>query len=191
RRPVCAARRPYQEIFFGNLDSINARIQRSRRVIPVAERLRVFLAEIFSPAIDQELRVRFADAEIAGVCLAPKIGLSAGGIAQDRVDERSASRRGERNGLKNRRMLRGLEHEQLIKPEPQKIAGIVVEMSGSQGIDPKVEQSQMAQDAIEKFGDEGAIRRRQIVCSQELPEDRVGKLIAGSPFLQSDESDAA
>jgi hypothetical protein len=38
----------------------------------------------------------------------------------------------------------------------------VVETSGAKLIDPKIQQRQVTHHAIEKFRDEGAIRRRQI-----------------------------
>src|SRR5258708_22698931 len=106
----------------GNLDSIDARIDWSGPVIPVAECFGIFLAEVLQPAINQKSWMRFPDAEILCISLLPKVCFTARRAPQHRVDERSASRRGKRDGLENRRMLRGFEYEQLIKTEPQKIA---------------------------------------------------------------------
>jgi hypothetical protein len=50
----------------------------------------------------------------------------------------------------------------LIETEPQEVAGIVVETSGSEAIDPKIQKRQVADNPVEKFGDKGAIRRCQI-----------------------------
>ena len=135
--------------------------------------------------------MRFPDAEILFARFAQEVRPAARGASQDRIDERSISRPGEGYRFENCRMLRSFEQEQLIKPEPQKIARLLIEMPGSQRLGPEVEKRQVAQDAVEKLGGKTAINRRKIARSQELPENRVGELFDSAPFLQCDESEAA
>jgi hypothetical protein len=88
-------------------------------------------------------------------------------------------------------MLRRFEEEKLIKAEPHQITRVVIQMLGTKPMNPKIEQSEVSQNAIEKLCREGAVRTGEIARSQELAEDSVRKLFAHSPFLQSEEGEGA
>ena len=135
--------------------------------------------------------MRCADTEILFVRVAQQVRFPARGVPQNGVDERSAFRLGQRDGLENCRMLRSFEQEQLIKAEPQKIARIAIETAGTKAIDPEIEQSQVPQNGVEKLRGETAIRRRQIARAQEVRENCVRELFTRAPFLQGDESEAS
>src|SRR5687767_5763103 len=55
-------------------------------------------------------------------------------------------------------------------------------MPGTERVDPKIEQGQVAKDSVKKFGDEGAISRREIARPQKPRENGVGKLLARPPL---------
>jgi hypothetical protein len=67
----------------------------------------------------------------------------------------------------------------------------MIEMAGPQPGDPKIEERQVTQDAIEKFRGESAIRRREIEGSQPRRENGVREFSSLAPFLQGGESDGA
>src|SRR2546430_824348 len=79
-----------QEFIVRNLQTVNAGVNGSRFVVPVAKRLGVLRTEIFLPAIYQELRMRFADAQLFLVRQPVKRLFLPRGVPQDRVDQRSA-----------------------------------------------------------------------------------------------------
>lgn len=81
-------------------------------------------------------------------------------------------------------MLRSAEKEELVKPESQQIASIMVEMAGTKRSNPEIEQCHMAEDSIEKLGREGAIWRGELARSQKPRQDGVGKLFARAPFAE-------
>ena len=67
----------------------------------------------------------------------------------------------------------------------------MIKMGGPQPGDPKIEQRQVTQDAVEKFRGESAIRRREINGSQPRCENGVREFPSLAPFLQGGESDSA
>ena len=151
----------------------------------------MFCAEGFRPAIDQELRMRKPHAGLLAICLFKEIGPPADGVAENAINERPILTIRELHRFVDGGVLRSLEKKQLIQSQPQQITRIVIEMTGTKLTNPKVEQSQVAQNAIEKFRGKGAIGRREIVGSQTFAQDRVGKSSPAAPLFQGGESDSA
>lgn len=145
-----------QKIFIGNLEPVNAAVNRGRSIIPIAKSGRVLSAEVLAPALNQKLRMRTADAETLPV--RKQFFFSAQGRSENGVDERPGFRTCQMDRLVNGRVLRRLEKKELIESEPQQIPGIVIEMAGTKHSNPEVEQRQVAEDSIEKLSGEGAIR---------------------------------
>ena len=88
-------------------------------------------------------------------------------------------------------MLRSLKQKQLIETKSKQVAGIVIEMTGAELAQPKVEQRNVTKNAVEKFGGKGAIRRVKPAGPQALAEDCVGEFSARAPLFQGGESDTA
>jgi hypothetical protein len=113
-----------------------------------------------------------------------KIGFLAKSVSQNTVDQRTIASASQLYGLINRSVFRGLEKEELIEAKLQQIARSMIEMSGAQFADPEVEQGEVAQHPVEKFGGKRAIGGGQLAGSQALVQDRVGKFSASAPFRQ-------
>jgi hypothetical protein len=64
-------------------------------------------------------------------------------------------------------------------------------MAGPQPANPKIEQRQVAKDAVKKFSGKGPIGRREFAGSQTLGQDRVRKFPSAAPLFQSGEGDTA
>jgi len=67
----------------------------------------------------------------------------------------------------------------------------VVEATGAKLTDPKIEQRQISQDAIEQLGGKSAIRWREFAGLQELAEDYVGKFSSAAPLAEGGQSESA
>jgi hypothetical protein len=52
------------------------------------------------------------------------------------------------DGFENGGMFRSLEEEKLVEAEPQQIARVVIQMLRPERADPKIEQTEMAQDPV-------------------------------------------
>jgi len=63
----------------------------------------------------------------------------------------------QRDGFVNSGVLWSFRDEELVKPKAKKIAKIDINASGAQLADPKIEQSNVSQNPVEKFDGEGAI----------------------------------
>jgi hypothetical protein len=79
----------------------------------------------------------------------------------------------------------------LIETETEQVSAIVVDATGSQIVDPKIEERQVSQNAIEKLGRERAIERTQIACRQTSREDRIRELPARAPLPERVEGECA
>ncbi len=64
-------------------------------------------------------------------------------------------------------------------------------MSGPELTDPKVQQRQVTEEAVEKFRGKGAVRRWEINGSQPFCQDNVREFPSVAPFLQRSESNGA
>jgi hypothetical protein len=104
--------------------------------------------------------MRFANGELLHRGLSAEIGPAPGRAPQDGIYQGPAFANRQLDRLKNRGVLGGFEQKELIKAEAQQVAGGVVEMAGTETVDPIIEQRQVPQDAVKKFRREGAIRRR-------------------------------
>src|SRR2546423_2098311 len=135
--------------------------------------------------------MRFPNAERLGIGFLQQISFGADRATQDAIDERSISATGERDRFVNRGVLWSPEKKQLIEAQPQQISGIVVEMTGAEFADPKIDQDEVAQNAVEKFGGKPSICRGQIAAAQKFAENRVGEPVAVAPLFQGGKSDRA
>lgn len=135
--------------------------------------------------------MRLPDVQVLSVGLLHELRFAARCITQDAVDQSAISAGCELDGFINSGVFRRLEQKQLIETEPQQIAGIVIKMSGPKLTDPKIEQRQVTQDAVEKFGGKGAIRRCEINGSQARGQNGVREFPSVAPFLEGRESDNA
>jgi len=88
-------------------------------------------------------------------------------------------------------MFSRLGDEELIKTESKKIAKIDIYVCASKRADPKVEQRQVSQNAIEKFDGECSIGGSKSRLRERVRNDRIGKLLFCSPASQRGESDSA
>ncbi len=123
-----------------------------------------------------------SDAESLGVRFLDKFLLFAQRAPQNRIDQRSSSRAGKFHRFEDGRVRRSLKKKQLVDSEAQQIAGITIERAGTKRIDPKVEQRQVTENAVEKLCGEGAIRGRELGRAQETREDGIAKLPPDPPF---------
>jgi hypothetical protein len=180
---------PRKELVLGNLDSIDPSIDWRRPIIPVTQRFRIFVSKMFHPAFNQELRVRCSNADVLLARCAYKVRFAARGTRKTPLTK-DRPLVWPKPPFQNRRAPE-FRARTVDKGRAAKIACIVIEMSGAQRIDPEIEQRQVAQDAVEKLRGKSAIRRCEIACSQELPEDCDGELFAPAPFLEGDEREAA
>ena len=128
--------------------------------------------------------MRFPNAELLDISFLKEFGSGANRVAQDAVDQRTILATGQLHGFVNRGVLRSLEEKQLIEAQPKQIARIVVEMTGPEFADPKIEQDQVPENTVEKFGGKGAIGGVQLSGSQALPENRVRKFSSTTPLFQ-------
>lgn len=135
--------------------------------------------------------MRLPDAQVLSAGLFHERRFAAHRITQDAVNQSAISAGRELDGFINGRVFRRREQKQLIETEPQQIAGIVIKMSGAKLTDPKIEQRQVTQDAVEKFRGKGAIRRREINGSQARGKNGVREFPSVAPFLEGGESDSA
>ena len=103
--------------------------------------------------------MRFPNAELLELSFLKEFGSGADRVAQDAIDQRSISPTGQLHGFVNRGVLRRLEKKQLIEAQPEQIARIMVEMTGPEFVNPKIEQDQAPENSVEKFGGKGAIGR--------------------------------
>jgi hypothetical protein len=101
--------------------------------------------------------MRSPNAEFFELRFLKEFGSGANRVAQDAIDQRSISPTGQLHGFENCGVLRSLEEKQLIEAQPEQIARIMVDMTGPELADPKIEQDQVPQNTVEKFGDKGAI----------------------------------
>ena len=135
--------------------------------------------------------MRSPDIQLLGLGSLQEIRFAAHGIAQHSIDQRSITAFGELDGFVNGGVFRGLKEKQLIESKPQQVARTVIEMAGPKPADPKIEQCQVAKDAVKKFGGKGAIRRRELAGSQTVGQDRIGKFPPAAPLFKSGEGDTA
>jgi hypothetical protein len=152
---------------------------------------RFFGAEVFRPPVDQELRMRSPHSQLLSLRSLQEVCFAAHAIAQHSIDQRSIAAFGELHGFVDGGVLRGLKKKQLIEAKPQQVARAVIEMAGPKPADPKIEQCQVAKDAVKKLGTKGAIRRREFAGSQTLGQDGIGKFPSTAPLFQSGEGDTA
>ena len=135
--------------------------------------------------------MRFADAQIFFVRRRLKRLFFPRRVSQDCVDQRAAFARSQLNRFENSRVFRRLKEKQLIETQSEQIARIVVEATGAEFADPKIEQREISEHAVEQLCGKSAIRCRQPAGSQELAEDCVGKFFSAAPLIQRDQSESA
>ena len=95
------------------------------------------------------------------------------------------------NGFMNRRMFRRLGDEELIQAKTQKISKIDIYVCASERADPKVEEGQVSQNAIEKFERETAVSGLKSALRERIRNDRISELLFCSPCSQRGESNSA
>ena len=149
----------FKEFVDGNRELIDSAINRGWLVIPIAEGRTAFGVEVPRPSIDQELGMGGSHAEILGISHFQEFRLFAQGVSQDGIDQRPNSCAGKFHCFENSRVLWSLKKKQLVDAEAQQIACVVIEVTGAERLNPEIEQSQVAEDSVEKFRDECAIRR--------------------------------
>ncbi len=135
--------------------------------------------------------MRFADAQLFLVRQPVKRLFLPRGVPQDRVDQRSTLCGSQGDGFENRRVLRRLKQKQLIETQSEQITRIVVEVRGAEAADPKIEQRQIPEHAVEQLRGKSPICCREPAGTQEFAEDCVGKFSSSAPFFQGDKSDGA
>ena len=116
---------------------------------------------------------------------------SARGGAQHRIDDSALAFRSDLDRFVNGSVFRRLSDKYLIKTQAQKIAKIDIYVSASNFADPKIEQGEVSQDAVEKFYDECAIRRLKRARGERARNDCVSELFFSPPGSQRGESDSA
>ena len=112
--------------------------------------------------------MRSPDTELFGIGLVQEISFAADRIAQNAVDQRAVSAIRELHRFVNGGVLRSLKQKQLIETKSEQVAGIVIEMTGAEVAQTKVEQRNVTKNAVEKFGGKGAIRRVKPAGPQAL-----------------------
>ena len=135
--------------------------------------------------------MRSPDTELFGIGLLQEISFAAHRVAQNAVDQRTVSAIREFHRFVNGGVLRSLKQKQLIETKSEQVAGIVIEMTGAELAQPKVEQRNVTKNAVEKFGGKSAIRRVKPAGAQALAQDCVGEFSARAPLFQGGESDTA
>src|SRR6478735_4426287 len=88
-------------------------------------------------------------------------------------------------------MRSGLDQQNLIEPETQDVARARIDRFGAQLGDPEVEQAQVAQYAVEKLKDKGAVGGTEGSASKNVRDNLVGKLGATAPAVERLESERA
>jgi hypothetical protein len=88
-------------------------------------------------------------------------------------------------------VFRRLGDKYLIEAQAQEIAKIDIYVPASERSDPKVEQGNVSQDAVEKFDRECAISRLKCGFGQRARNDSVSELLLSPPCSQRGESDSA
>ena len=134
--------------------------------------------------------MRFADAEILFAHLSVKIHSISCRTSQNAVNQPAVSAIGEFYRFIDCGVLGRLEKKQLIKPEPKQISRIMIKTTRAKPTDPEIEQSQVSENAVEKFGSKGAIGFAKVGGPQTFTKNRVGKFFATAPLLESGESDS-
>jgi hypothetical protein len=81
-------------------------------------------------------------------------------------------------------VFRSLENEQLIKAQSQQIAGRMVEMTGTEVANPKIQQRQVTQNPVEKFGDKCPIRGVEFARPQAFAQNGVGESSSVPPLVR-------
>ena len=76
---------------------------------------------------------------------------AAGGGAEDRIDDGALFFWSDLNRFVNGSVFRRLGDEYLIKAKSQKVAKIDTYMSASERSNPKIEQGEVSQDAVDEF----------------------------------------
>jgi hypothetical protein len=116
---------------------------------------------------------------------------SARGGAQDRIDDGALAFRSDLDRFVDGSVFRRLGDEYLIKAQAQKIAKIDIYVSASERSDPKIEQGEVSQDAVEKLDRECAISRLKRDLGERARNDCVRELLFSPPGSQRGESDSA
>ena len=113
------------------------------------------------------------------------------GGAQHCIDDGALASRSNLDRFVNGSVFRCLGDKYLIKAKAQKIAKIDIYVSATNFADPKIEQGEVSQDAVEKFYDECAIGRLKRAGGERARNDCVRELSLSSPGPQRGESDSA
>ena len=124
-----------------DLDAINPAINRRRPIVPFAELLSVFGAKELLPPFNEKLRMRCSNEQRLRVRPFKQLFSPPGRGTQDSIDNPSPLLGGDGNRLMHGSVFRGFENEDLVQPEPQDVANVVLDMRSAQAIDPKIEQS--------------------------------------------------
>jgi hypothetical protein len=75
-----------------------------------------------------------------------------------------------------------IQNEQLVKTESQHIARVFFDRRPPQLPNPKVEQPQIAEYAVDEISRKCAVRFAQRATGKQLVENRVDEAAAGAPF---------
>src|SRR5205085_12504983 len=108
---------------------------------------------------DQKFRVRSSNIQRLGIRFSLQASLFARSQAQQRIKDGALLFRSDLDCFVNSSVFRRFGNEYLIKAQTQKVAKIDIYVPASNFADPKVEQSEVSQDAVEKFKCERAIGR--------------------------------
>ena len=135
--------------------------------------------------------MRSSNIEWLGIRFLLQLLPAARGGAQHRVDDGTLAFRSDLYRFVNGGVFRRLGDKYLIKAKAQKVAKIDIYVSASEQPDPKVEQGNVSQDAVEKFDRECAIGRLKRGLGERARNDCVSELLSSPPCSQRGESDSA
>ena len=162
-----------EEFVAGGFDGVGADAERGGGVVPLGECAGGVCTESGGPFFQKELRVAPLDAEWRGGECGEECGAFAVGAAEDGVDE-AAGATGEGDGFFHRCPDGDAGVENLVEPEAEDGAGVVVEIGVAEPGDEEVEFAEAAEDAVEKFGDEAAVAGVELRGVEALMEEIVG-----------------